>query len=736
MSYIKDNVSRQILINPSVIILIGLIAGIIPFAIVPSITAYYAIIITFIILMIISFMMDMRNFLKTTMIAIIGFLLSLNARNPGKNHYDSILPDRNCGAILIAEVIDTTCPTSKDLDWMAHPYMIKVKVEKFKFSTHDEWRITHGKTAVILPKEGPKVGYGDKVIMTGAFIQPMEPVFKGDFDFRRYLLSKGLRRIFEASSCEIMENPSSYNFYHNILEFRDFLMNRSVQGMKDVENRKITSAIFFGCRQGLDPEEKRNFIRSGTIHVFSISGLHVGIIAVILFWMLRWLPFRIRHLLIPGIIFLYVFTTGMTPPAVRAFLMIGIWCLQRSFLYSSSPLNSVFLSASIILIYNPFSIMDIGFQFSFTVAGFLVLSWNNSKTWISSVIEKTLWTPVYGGFTYSTFKTRIVVFMTRAILASFIAWMAGTGLCLFYQGLFIPASIMINFAIIPFVSIFFAAVILKVILSMIFLHSDLIGNFAEWTLYIIRKISESGADMGNFCITRPSNILILALYIFIIVFVFNPGKKYFFMSFAGIISILSVWFFNSHTGGGAIYVIHGGSSQEPVIAICPPGNTRIFLINSGSNETARSMINMLTMKGVDFIDTMLICEARRDFCEAAPRIIMAKNIRNMIITDKYKRSWFSKRAVETAIYSGCATTVFQDREGVAYDKSGISFSKAYNGRAINYKVKYCIPETILDIEIIDIGYGLQKICIKSSKKSNAVVEYISTNKPELVEIKL
>ncbi|MCX6983189.1 MAG: ComEC/Rec2 family competence protein, partial [Lentisphaerae bacterium] len=338
--------TRQFQINPSLPVLTAMVIGIIPFSFNPEVPFLQALSCLVSLCGVFCIFLDVRNIAKVAIFATLAFVLTLNARTPSGKNYDSMLPDKNCGAIIEAEVADTTCSSEESAEWLPQPYLMKINVFRFKYTESDSWHETAGLAAAILPRECPRLEYGDKILLKGTFNLPAPPLFKGDFDFKKYLLANGMRRVFDAETCEIMGKCGNYSMYRNILAVRDFLMNKAVAGMKDVENKKIAAAIIFGCRQGLSVEDRRNFLKSGTIHVFSISGLHVGIMAVMLFWIFRWLPFRARHLMIPAVIFVYVFTTGMSPPAVRSLLMISVWCIQRAFLYPSSSLNSVFVAAA------------------------------------------------------------------------------------------------------------------------------------------------------------------------------------------------------------------------------------------------------------------------------------------------------------------------------------------------------------------------------------------------------
>ncbi|OGV54843.1 MAG: hypothetical protein A2X45_02160 [Lentisphaerae bacterium GWF2_50_93] len=736
MVKIKQRLEAQFNLNPSLTILAGLMAGILPFAMDPEIKAIYALILPLLAVATTWILLNPTLCFKIGLSSIIGFSLTLLARSPSEKHYDSMLPDRNCGAVVVAEVVDATCSSSDASSWMSQPYPMKIIVRKFKYSESDEWKDTEGSSAVILPRECPRLGYGDTIVMRGAFILPDPPLFKGDFDFNRYLLANGTRRIFKAEACEIESRPGKYDIYRNVLVFRDFLMNKSVDGMKDVENKKIGAAIIFGCRQGLNAEDRRNFLRSGTIHVFSISGLHVGIIAVLLFWAFRWLPFTARHLVVPIVIFLYVFTTGMPPPAVRAFLMISVWCVQRAFLYPSSPMNSVYFAASLILISNPFALLDLGFQFSFIVAGFLVLSWNNSEKWVASALELSRWLPSGGGFTFYILRTRFFRTLLRSLITSLIAWLSGLGLCLVYQGIFVPSSIITNFAIIPFVSLFVAAVVVKMLVFPLVPLANFADVVSEWSLNVIRGASEFGASFGNEYLLKPPLIVLVLFYVAVTVLVMAGRKKVFFISAAAIVLMVSLCYWKCSSSYGSVFVLCGGESQEPVIAVCPPGKRGAFVVNASSKETSRPLLNIFAGRGIDYVDTLLICESRKDFCAGSRYVLTGTRVSNLIIPEKYRQSWFSKNTVENASASG-SEIKFISGDSTISGRGNLSYrAEKREGCGADYFIEYILPEYRIELKILDRGAGVKLLEINTPGSTNIKMELINTSVPSMREFKL
>ncbi len=129
----------------------------------------------------------------------------------------------------------------------------------------------------------------------------------------------------------------------------------------------MLNALLLGQRRALDDELNDAFVQTGTVHLMVISGFHVGIIALLLAGVLRWLgmPWRARLLLVAIGLGAYCVLVGMRPPVVRATIMawmvLGALALDRVI---SWP-NVLAAAALVILWANPTQLLDPGFQLSF-----------------------------------------------------------------------------------------------------------------------------------------------------------------------------------------------------------------------------------------------------------------------------------------------------------------------------------------------------------------------------------
>jgi competence protein ComEC len=136
------------------------------------------------------------------------------------------------------------------------------------------------------------------------------------------------------------------------------------------ENLGVISALAVGNRNYLDKETKESYSDSGAMHVLAVSGLHVGLVWYMLNIIFGFLKSHRKTCLLYffstlSLLWLYVMVTGMSPSVVRAGVMLSILTASRLMKRGSVSSNPVFLSAFIILIFEPYLLLDVGFQLSY-----------------------------------------------------------------------------------------------------------------------------------------------------------------------------------------------------------------------------------------------------------------------------------------------------------------------------------------------------------------------------------
>ena len=249
------------------------------------------------------------------------------------------------GAVAELTVLDPSV-CGERLSWMPLPKNLLCRIDRAKYTVSGRWHRIGGYVMTRLPEHHKRLRYGDRILAEGVIEEPASPLFPGGFRYGNYLKIRGIKRLFR-----ITEVPEVIGYETTLtgelLHLRDILLDRVLSPIASVPNKTLAAAMLFGCRQGIEYETRQDFIRSGTIHILTVSGLHIGMFAGVLFLLFAFLPFRARCVLVPLLTALYAWSTGLQMPAFRALTMLCAWCFLRAFLLRGSVLNAVFLAAAL-----------------------------------------------------------------------------------------------------------------------------------------------------------------------------------------------------------------------------------------------------------------------------------------------------------------------------------------------------------------------------------------------------
>ena len=151
----------------------------------------------------------------------------------------------------------------------------------------------------------------------------------------------------------------------------------------------LALAIILGQTQDLTIEVKSQFASAGALHVLALSGLHVGLVVLLLQWLLRplkALPFgiKIQAVILLVLLWSYAFICGLSPSITRAVCMFSIWQIAQIIGRPVSGSNSVLLCLILLLWWSPYWLFSVGFQLSFSAVMAL--------TYLPSRLKK-IWRP-------------------------------------------------------------------------------------------------------------------------------------------------------------------------------------------------------------------------------------------------------------------------------------------------------------------------------------------------------
>ena len=227
-----------------------------------------------------------------------------------------------------------------------------------------------GKAYNTLKEKQPVIG--DQVTVFG-ILQPATSLKNPNiFDYQAWLKTRGVSGSILVKKFNDVEYslPAERNirgkFHATFAGMRKWCMETYRANLPD-EKAELVSSLTFGRANRLDPQLRRRFLRCGLMHVFAVSGLHIGILALIVFMTARLLQFEPRSagMITILLLFCYMLLVGFRPSIVRAFIMAS--CFYFSFYLKTriDILSSLSLAAFILLLFDPRQLLQPGFQLSF-----------------------------------------------------------------------------------------------------------------------------------------------------------------------------------------------------------------------------------------------------------------------------------------------------------------------------------------------------------------------------------
>jgi competence protein ComEC len=347
----------------------------------------------------------------------------------------------NASSIDFFKVVVSTAAVEKENSW-------KAEAEVEEINAEGEWKSATGTIMLYLSKEDfiSPPAYGDVLLIKGKPQLVPPPSNPEEFDYRRFLSFKNIyhqRFIKKDNAKQIGFGPPGWIDYY-ALKTRKWADNTIRQYVSGEREKALASGLVLGITDGLDDELLSAYRATGTLHVLAVSGLHVGILYGIVLLILT--PLKklkngpwIAAVVSVVILWAYAFVTGLSPSVLRAVTMFSFVAIAKPGGHRTNIYNTLAVSAFLILWYDPFFIMSVGFQLSYlAVLGIVYIQpglynvWNPAnrildEIWkVSSVsIAAQISTFSLSLFYFHQFPNYFLVSNLVAIPASFVVLVLG-----------------------------------------------------------------------------------------------------------------------------------------------------------------------------------------------------------------------------------------------------------------------------------------------------------------------
>lgn len=402
---------------------------------------------------------------------------------------------------------------------------VRVNVEINAIKNNDQWYSTSGRTMLyISPDEkSKKLRSGSGIIFSPQLSEISSRGNPEEFDYRRYLSYNLINTsdFLNTEDWNLFDHANKTNVKSRMLNFRQFLIAKLKTAGIDDDELGVISALALGYRNNLSDEVRQNYASSGAMHILAVSGLHVGIVYMIIIFVLSFIKSKklkwIKVIMTITLIWFYAFLTGLSPSVSRAATMFSFIAASGLFNRNPGVFNSIAASAFLLLVINPLMITQIGFQLSYLAVIGIILIFPH----IYGLIE------VKNSFLDKIWSLTVV---------SIAAQIATAPIAIFYFNQFSNYFLLTNYLLIPLASLAIYLTLSVFIFSPIVFLSDFFAimlSYVAKTMNYFTAMIESmpGSVTSNLYISLPQMIILYLFFIFTGVFFFNSKRyKHLFLS--------------------------------------------------------------------------------------------------------------------------------------------------------------------------------------------------------------
>ena len=322
----------------------------------------------------------------------------------------------------------------------------------------------------------PNLEYGDLILVN----RPLQPISNsgnpGAFNYKRYAAFQLLyNQLFLKKEHWVPINQS------DVQPFRQFLFDARASVLNNLKKYipnahkelGIAEALLIGYKEDLDKELVQAYSNTGVVHIIAISGLHLGLIFVVLSWLFNRTPVlkKSKHLkavLLIGSLWLFSLLTGGSASVLRSAVMFTVIVLGKYYFKQSSIYNSLAASAFILLCHNPYFLWDVGFQLSYMAVLGIVL------------LQKHIYRAYY-------FKYGVVRKVWEMMSVTLAAQVGAFPICIYYFHQFPNLFLITNMLAVPLSTIILFGQILLLMLAWIPKLANGMGYLLGWLIQLMNN---------------------------------------------------------------------------------------------------------------------------------------------------------------------------------------------------------------------------------------------------------
>lgn len=464
------------------------------------------------------------------MFFVLGYQLTvLKTEKNDAQHFSNISPKATVALAYLDEPLKEKSSSYKTV--------LQIYAEKID----DKWIDTKGKVLVYFEKDSSanQLQYGDVIMLKANYHNEVHPPQNpSEFNYKRYL---SFHSVYHQSYLKSTDWKKTTENKGNIviryaISLREQLLTIFKQNNISGEEYAVISALILGYTDEIDAHLIGAYSSAGAMHILSVSGLHVGIIYVVLNAMLFFLNRNRSTRIIKAIILIlflwgYAVLTGLSPAVLRSAAMLSFVVIGQSLNRNTNIYNTLATSVLVLLLFNPYLIMEVGFQLSYlAVLGIVLIHPAIYKHWEApNWLLRQIW---------------------GIISVSIAAQLATFPLALLYFHQFPNYFLVSNLLVIPLSTLIIYAGILLMAVSSFAMLADIIGRTENHLVHYLNQIVYSVEHLPysmlkGIAITVTETWIVYFIMTFLFIYLLNKRIRYLYIGLSLTIVFLSFQFMES-----------------------------------------------------------------------------------------------------------------------------------------------------------------------------------------------
>jgi len=343
-----------------------------------------------------------------------------------------------------------------------------------------------------------KLKVDDQLYVKSTFkelIAPMNPYY---FDYREYLKKKNIyHQLFTNHQEFLMLQSRTFSFKGLAADIRKHINVALIKNNFKGDELAVINALLLGQRQDISHDLIKSYTGAGAIHILAVSGLHVGVILLILNFIFKPIErFKngktIKLIVVVSLLWAFAFVAGLSASVVRAVTMFTAVAIGWQVNRPTNVYNTLTISMFFLLLFNPYFLFDVGFQLSYLAVFSIV--------WIQPLLYN-LWAP----------KLKLLDYFWKLFTVSVAAQFGIIPISFYYFHQFPSLFFISNLVIIPFLGAILMGGILIIFLSLLNILPNILAIGYNYLILAMNWFVDWIAHQENFLFRNISFSILMVL---------------------------------------------------------------------------------------------------------------------------------------------------------------------------------------------------------------------------------